>query len=72
MLDVEEILEAATVGEEVALAEETVVPAVDLSTVSQQLDMVILWQKGQLGFQALFLGCFLGAVIAVLIGRWWR
>lgn len=67
----DEILEAVTAAEEVSPAGEATV-SVDLSVVSQQLDLVVLWQKGQLAFQSVFFGCLLGAFLAILIGRWWR
>lgn len=66
-----EILEAVTAVGEVSPAGEATA-SVDLSVVSQQLDLVVLWQKGQLAFQAVFFGCLLGAFLAILIGRWWR
>ena len=66
-----ELLEAAAVAEEVAVAGEAVVP-VDLSTVSQQLDQVLLWQAAQTFILALAVGVFLGAVLALVIGRAWK
>lgn len=67
-----ELLEAVTAAEEVAGAGETVGFAVDLTTVSQQLDQVIGWQAAQFGLQSVLLGVILGAVIALVIGRMWR
>lgn len=67
----EEILEAAGMGEEVAPMEETAVPA-DLSTVSRQLDQIIVWQICQIALLAALLGCLLGVACARAFGRIWR
>lgn len=66
-----EILEAAAVAEEVAAPGETVA-SVDLTTVSQQLDLLTAVEHTQLSAQFVLLGLILGAVVAVIIGRLWK
>lgn len=66
-----ELLEAATVAEEVAAAGETV-GAVDLLTVSQQLDMVSgLLVAAVLGL-GIIAGVILGAGVARVLGELWK
>lgn len=68
----DEILEAAPVGEEVALTEETVVPTVDLSTVSRQLERIEVWQMAQFGMLAVIFGCVLGVVFGKVVAKIWK
>lgn len=63
--------EVATVAEEVATTGETV-GAVDLLTVSQQLDQVITWQMAQLCTMWVFIGVVIGVAVALVIGRFFR
>lgn len=65
-----ELLEAAAGLEEVASSGEAVV-SVDLTTVSQQLDQVILLQEQQLSLIAVLIGCILGITVVKWIARLW-
>lgn len=67
----EDLYEAVTELEEVASSEEAVV-SVDLTTVSQQLDQVISWQKVQFGLLAVLIGVILGVTFGKLVGKVWR
>lgn len=62
--------ELQTVLEEVAGAGETV-GFVDLATVSQQLDQVILLQQQQLSLIAVLIGVILGITVGKWIARLW-
>lgn len=63
--------EVATVAEEVAATGETA-GAVDLLTVSQQLDQIIAWQSGQFLALWVLVGCVIGAAVGKAIGRYLR
>ena len=65
------ISEAATMVVEVSPMGETV-PSVDLLTVSQQLDQIIVWQAGQIALLSALVGCILGLALACIVGRLWR
>lgn len=66
-----ELLEAATVVEEDAAAGETA-GAVDLLTVSQQLDQIIAWQSGQFLALWVLVGCVIGAAVAKTLWGFWK
>ncbi len=66
-----DLLEAAAGVEEVAAPGETV-GSVDLTTISQQLDQVIVWQAANFGTQWILIGCLIGAVVALVIGGIWK
>ena len=65
------LLEAAAVAEEVAAAGETA-GSVDLTTVSQQLDVLTVSVHAQLSAQLVALGLILGVVVALVVGRLWK
>lgn len=67
----DELLTAATGAEEVAVLGETV-GSVDLTTVSQQLETMTAWQAAEVGSQWVLIGCLIGAIVALVIGRMWR
>lgn len=64
--------EAALLAEEVSSAQEgETVGSVDLTTVSQQLDQVILLQQQQLSLIAVLIGVILGITVGKWIARLW-
>ncbi len=66
-----ENLEAVAGVEEVAAPGETV-GSVDLTTVSQQLDVLTASVHAQLSVQLVVLGLILGVAVAQVIGRLWK
>ncbi len=70
-MPVSEVLEAATVLEEVAGAGEAG-EFVDLSVVSQQLDQIMAWQVAQLCVASILVGVVLGVAVALVIRRLWK
>ncbi len=67
-----ETLEAVAGVEEVAVPGETVGSTVDLTTVSQQLDVLTVSMHAQLSVQLAMLGLILGLAVALVIGRLWK
>ncbi len=67
-----ENLEAVAGVEEVAVPGETVGSTVDLTTVSQQLDVLTVSMHAQLSVQLAMLGLILGLAVALVIGRLWK
>ncbi len=67
-----DLLEAATVAEEVAAAGEIAGSAVDLTTISQQLDQILTWQIALVFSLAVIAGIIIGVAVARVIGRTWR
>ena len=65
------LLEAAAVAEEVAAMGE-IAGSVDLTTISQQLDQVILWQAAQFATLWVLIGVVIGVAVALVIRRFWR
>ncbi len=66
-----ENLEAVAGVEEVAVPGETVGSTVDLTTVSQQLDVLTASVHAQLSVQLVVLGLILGVAVAQVIGWLW-
>ncbi len=64
--------EAAAVAEEVAAAGEIAGSAVDLTTISQQLDQIMTWQMALVFSLAVIAGIIIGVAVARVIGRTWR
>lgn len=65
-------LSEVTVGvDEIAVPGETV-ETVDFTTISQQLETMTAWQAAQVSTQWVLIGCLLGIVVALVIGRMWR
>lgn len=67
----EQLLEAATVAEEVAAAGETV-GSVDLATVSQQLGHILSLEAVLILALGLVAGAIIGAAISPVIRRLWE
>ncbi len=66
-----DLLEAATVAEEVAAAGE-IAGSVDLTTISQQLDQIMTCQMALVFSLAVIAGIIIGVAVAQVIGRTWR
>lgn len=70
-MPVSTLSEAVAVTEEVTTMEETA-GAVDLLTVSQQLNQIIVWQSGQFLSQWVLVGCVIGTAVGKAVGRYLR
>lgn len=70
-MPVSEVLEAVTVAEEVAAPGE-IVGGADLTTISQQLDVLTAVEHSHLSAQLVLMGLLVGAVVALIIGRLWK
>ncbi len=66
------LTEAAAVAEEVSAAGEIAGSAVDLTTISQQLDQILTWQMALFFALAVIAGIIIGAAVARVIGRIWK
>ncbi len=65
-----ELLTTAALVSEMPL--ESAAPAVDLATISQQLETMTALQMAQASNQWALMGLILGVVVALVIGRLWR
>ncbi len=65
------LTEAAAVMEEVAAAGEIAGSAVDLTTISQQLDQIMTWQMVQFCGICVLVGTILGVAFAKVVGKLW-
>ncbi len=64
--------EAAAVAEEVASAGEIAGSAVDLTTISRQLDQILTWQMALVFSLAVIAGIIVGVAVAKRVGRIWQ